>query len=995
MPSLTADRFPEFFQAVRGYEPFPWQAELAAELVNGSFPRTIDVPTGFGKTSVIDCWAFALAAHAARQSRGVPLRLCFVVDRRLIVDGAHEEAVRLQERLTSARDGVVAEVATALTGFAGPGTEPLTVVRMRGGVTWESRWLARPDQPAVVVGTVDQFGSRFLFRGYGVSESMRPINTALVGLDTWLVVDEAHIAEPLVRTVQDAVRHQKQVERQHGFPPLRLTTMSATTREEGGSLRADLDLQERSDRFPAAAARAAMRLAATKPATLLDLSFLARAAKDKRSERWRELGRAMATLARQLDGQVIAIVTNTIPTARAAYDRLRAEGEQAMLLIGRVRGYERDRIQEEWIPRILAGRGQEPAERLFVVATQTIEVGANLDFDALVTECAPLSSLIQRFGRVNRLGERPDHRSLIVHAGFAHDNNDPVYGPATAKTWEYLSSRDDPVALASERALLHARFETGAGVEFGIRQARRLAREAPDETYEETPFTPVLLGAHLERWAATSPSPEPDQPVAPFLHGIDRYVPEVEVAWRAAPPTGRELAEAWRDWLSMAPPVEWEFVAVPIWEARRLLGQQGTEDRPFSDLEGAVFVDDDSAAGREREPGSRDRVFGVVYEGPESDPSLVRGPGDIHVGDRLVLCSDVGGHDEWGWTGKQEDRTVPDVADLAPTRRRGVLQLSKSVLETWLEGDDERALLDEALAPLATDEPLPAVPLVLERLQQISGLAPFAERFDKARAWQPILAVDEDEVLRDNGAAVVVLAEPRRTLNRSRRQTLTGEDGISDEDTTSSSLAGAPVPLDRHGQDVGETARQFAMNLGLRPELQKAVALAGRLHDLGKADERFQAALRGGDLVAARAAVDLLAKSGGDPRDPAARRARALVGLPRGFRHEAVSARLVDRLSDLAPGIFADVDRELVRHLVVSHHGKGRPLLPAILDPVAPAVELELEGQLLAVDGATRPVDWSQPGRFERLCQRYGWWGLAYMETLVRLADMLCSEEGR
>jgi len=41
-----------------------------------------------------------------------------------------------------------------------------------------------------------------------------------------------------------------------------------------------------------------------------------------------------------------------------------------------------------------------------VVSTQVIEVGVDLDFKALITEAAPLSSLVQRVGRVNRGLER-------------------------------------------------------------------------------------------------------------------------------------------------------------------------------------------------------------------------------------------------------------------------------------------------------------------------------------------------------------------------------------------------------------------------------------------------------------------------------------------------------------------------------------------------------------------------------------------------------------
>ena len=41
-----------------------------------------------------------------------------------------------------------------------------------------------------------------------------------------------------------------------------------------------------------------------------------------------------------------------------------------------------------------------------LVATQTIEVGVDLDLTHMVTELAPASALAQRAGRVNRLGRR-------------------------------------------------------------------------------------------------------------------------------------------------------------------------------------------------------------------------------------------------------------------------------------------------------------------------------------------------------------------------------------------------------------------------------------------------------------------------------------------------------------------------------------------------------------------------------------------------------------
>jgi CRISPR-associated endonuclease/helicase Cas3 len=167
----------------------------------GRWPDVVDVPTGLGKTSLIDVAVFAAAARPAAARR----RVFFVVDRRLVVDEAYEHARRLQRALRTGATGVCGQVARALRQDGDdPDAPALEVTRMRGGLTWSWRWLERPDRHAVVAGTVDQVGSRLLFRGYGGGERLRPIDAALTGRDSLIIVDEAHLAGPFTQTLRDA-----------------------------------------------------------------------------------------------------------------------------------------------------------------------------------------------------------------------------------------------------------------------------------------------------------------------------------------------------------------------------------------------------------------------------------------------------------------------------------------------------------------------------------------------------------------------------------------------------------------------------------------------------------------------------------------------------------------------------------------------------------------------------------------------------------------------
>src|SRR6185369_16685000 len=136
----------------------------------GDLPTTLDLPTGSGKTSVIVIWLFALAyqaGHAPERVR-LPRRIVWVVDRRVVVDQATEEAVRLVSRLSES----LVEMADlrrdlhALCVCGGSFEYPLAVSTLRGEREDNREWSENPTRPAIVVGTVDMVGGlRSIDRG--------------------------------------------------------------------------------------------------------------------------------------------------------------------------------------------------------------------------------------------------------------------------------------------------------------------------------------------------------------------------------------------------------------------------------------------------------------------------------------------------------------------------------------------------------------------------------------------------------------------------------------------------------------------------------------------------------------------------------------------------------------------------------------------------------------------------------------------------------------
>ncbi|WP_028649021.1 type I-U CRISPR-associated helicase/endonuclease Cas3 [Nocardiopsis sp. CNT312] len=1003
--------FAEFYTAVHGYGPFPWQNALAERLMAGeAWPEAVDVATGLGKTSLLDIALYAMAAGAVDARR----RVFFVVDRRLVVDEAYEHATELAAAINNPHTAkpehapVLEAVASRLRS-PGDGGDVVEATRMRGGTTWSWQWVQRPDRCALVVGTVDQIGSRLFMRGYGVSDRLRPIDAALVGTDSLILVDEAHLAQAMLTSI-DAATADQPANRPHRP---RLVQLSATVDDPDGHKRTHSTSED--DRTHPVAGP---RLRAPRRMYLVQPSMTrANAAKvvPEQLVSW-----ALALADEQAPGPVVLAVCNTVARARSVFDLLARRGvdaDQRVLLTGRSRPVDRERLMDLFYERIRVGRKTRESAPLFVVATQTVEVGANIDADALVTESASMTALVQRLGRLARAADkRPEGweaRAVVVH-DTSVGSDDPVYGPARQATWEFLAQQAAPVAARKGRTC--SVNDLGEGVNASPEDLASLLDSATAEQRralrEETKAPPLLHTGILRTWEHTAPTPATDVPVAPFLHGIDTRDPDVVLVWRedidpgtCLDPDSGEVSAQVAELLRAVPPSSEEQLQISVAALRRWRAHRPDEAARLDDLEGG-------AAETVERTGRTEYV--LRYRGPDD---LARITIDqVHPGDLIIVPSRFGGCDAFGWA-PHSAAPVADVADAAARRGRPLIRLHPRLGAAFTDVDgasngdllevrtalqemvDLDAAPEEGESPVAEDPPeADAYARVLARvtaaLERSAPGRPLARRLSTLASPGNGMKLRVRVLPMDQNPAVL----PRNAEGDEERQTkaerparlivlsLSREFRGSDADEASTSKNATPVLLDEHQEQVARQAVEFARNVGLSPDLVHAVYLAALWHDEGKRDPRFQAMLHGTTPLALPAG-HALAKSLEAPGDARARRrVLAQSGYPRGMRHEGLSTLLAAHYLDQPP--YRGVDRELVLHLIASHHGHSRPLLPAVNDPAPQRIDVPGADTEVSTD---QLLDWDSPARFARLSQRLGRWRLALVESVVRMADMWCS----
>ena len=922
--SVDDDRLREAFSALTAedgeqHRPFRWQMRLLRRLIDADPPKAVDIPTGLGKTSVMALWLLALAEGA-----NLPRRLVYVVDRRAVVDQATRFAKRLRRNLLD-------ELADRLR--LREGTRSLPISTLRGGFADNRDWLEDPSKPAIVVGTIDMVGSRLLFEGYGISRGMRPYHASFLGVDSLVLLDEAHLCPPFEALLRQVAVHRDgklgpSPDASTMTPPFRLMSLSATGRE-ARELSASVFKLEEQDREESVVLQ---RLTARKRLKVIELADQEKSLTDCIAKRAIELGggETPARLLVYCNSRKDAVDVKTLIDEKCKELNV---GYKSELLVGERRVYERTAL-ETWLEKhgFLGGTKTAPHAPIFLIATSAGEVGVDLDADHMVCDLVAYERMVQRLGRVNRRGGKNRQAMIDVFAVRPQLKNNA--GKAEKEKYE----KDNRLFQAQIGALHQLPLGEDDRRDASPSATVELKSNHPDIVNAATSpasLHPELTRPLLDAWAMTAMKKHEGRPeVAPWLRGWEEdEEPQTSVVWRKHLPyvhTGTDT--------TVPPAMVAEFFrSAPIHATEKL--EAGSSRVLDWLLKRAVQLGrrhethDLTVENREIVIVLIDRAGEYAHSATLSDlQSLAAIAKNLNRIEQRQLRNR---HREW------KERYLPGAILIVDAR---VCGLRNGMLDEESEVEIAAADANEHWRKWEEDSSVePSRPLIRFRVEGITGAeGEEGLGIPKLAGWRHMRTF---ETHIDEGGSV------RRGL-----AVFKWPDDVTDED--SRSILSAPQSLSDHAAQVASRAYDLAKQLLLPPEEIEALTIAARLHDDGKAAGHWQNAMnapKDGRLYAKTC-------GGGNWR---------LLG---GYRHEFGSLLKAER-EDLP-----DDTRDLILHLIAAHHGRARPLVSSAGCEEGPPSLLASKAEDAAL-------------RFARLQKRYGPWGLAWREAILRAADQSVSQE--
>ncbi len=574
----------DFFCLLRsGEEPFPYQLRFHESQAAAT---VLKVPTGLGKTdTVVIDWLY----------RRPTTRLAYCLPGRTLTKQVADVA---RQRVKAAEVDV-------------------QVVELMGGSEKLDLALS-PADPAILVGTQDILISRALNRGYAQSPFRWPIDFALLNNDAMWIYDEVQLLGDALATSTQLAAFRKEFKTFSDVPSV---WMSATFDE---SWLETVDFKE----SPRVVKLEQDDLKIQIIEKRLHASKIIHAAQDCEMPK----GCARFVAQEHREGTLTLVIANTVPRAQEIWDELKKAGVRDLFLLhSRFRPPDR----AEKLDRVLERKNG------IVVSTQVIEAGVDIDADLMVTDVAPWSSLVQRFGRVNRYGERDGSRIFWVERPLRSKGN-----PKTDK--DQLAPYEPNDVYQAVAQLKHLESAAPAALDGKIKQPppyRFVLRKTDLMDLFDT--TPDLTGNHID--------------VARFVRSGEE----------------KNAYVAWRTWLKSEKP------------DRRRISQDELcpvlvdELRTFLNKKDSAYTWDFTGRGR--------------WKGVDRN--------QFYPGMRVLLPSSSGGYDtERGWC-PDSTRAVPDlVVSTGEEDRNDNDPISEGARQTLEQHTDEVVReLEELLRKLHVD----------------------------------------------------------------------------------------------------------------------------------------------------------------------------------------------------------------------------------------------------------------------------------------------------
>lgn len=397
----------------------------------------------------------------------------------------------------------------------------------------EQDWELHPEKPAILVGTQDMLLSRALNRGYSMTRFRWPVHFGLLNNDCLWVYDEVQsFGDGLATTSQLAAFREKMgvvgacpsIWMSATMQPEMLRTVDQPQTPELLEL-GEADLTALEKRLHAPKALAAAPEACRMPE-----------------------GLARFVLDRHRRGTQTLVVVNRVERARGVFDSLLAAGappEHTHLLHSRFRQFEKKPWQT-----LLEDPPSETGRIL--VSTQVIEAGVDISSSLMVTDIAPYSSLVQRFGRCNRAGEIAEGAQILW-----------VDRPLTKKQAKLA----DVGELTEEQRAEVARPYEPEELLAAAALLQTLQSAAPAELPPLPPSSPRVKSTHVLRRRDLVDLFD----TTPDLSGYD-----LDVSRFIRTEDDRDVMVAWRDLGGAAPrgkarPERDELCSVPVGEISALL----------------------------------------------------------------------------------------------------------------------------------------------------------------------------------------------------------------------------------------------------------------------------------------------------------------------------------------------------------------------------------------------------------------------------------------